>query len=292
MLDKIKIAFLSSINQVVMFTGRVEAPTEKYNITSNVHDAIIGMYLGKPGIIAAPDGSEFLLELSLLPASREAKQKALDEAQARINQLNQLVGPEPTPCSKEWAEAAWALALAPSDKALFVRIAQARKRGQRVTYQYSRPDQFRVMLSAPPKRSKAATPLIPEEAYDAAPRPVHFNDEVATQQQVGERVMDQVVQWQGGVRSAVTGDGELKPAPVVERVPVVIVYLRGEDNCRVIERSTWDEWIAASTSGESDWREKGIRCFCYIYDILRTEVTAVDFDQTYTRQELENLADL
>jgi hypothetical protein len=148
-LAKAKLSFLTAFKQVFLFTGPAESPTEKYNITPQVHEALIGMYLATPGIIVAPDGSEFVLELLLAPAAREAKQRLLDDAQAKVKENNRLIGPEPVEGSEAWQKAAWALALTDTDKALFERIGKARLAGSRIVVRATRPDEIKVLISKP-----------------------------------------------------------------------------------------------------------------------------------------------
>jgi hypothetical protein len=249
MLDKIKFSFLSAVNRAFMFTGRTEAPTEKFDITANVHDIIIGMYLKKPGIITSPDGSEFLLELSLLPASREAKQKAINDAQALINSNNRLDEPEPPKGSKEWLETAWARNLSASDKALFERIAKVRANGQRVTFQYSNPTQFKVLISPAPKKAK----------------PVKAAEVVAAPQQA--------------------------PA-AVERIAVVVVTIpESNSETFIIERSEWNHFATAHAQDGRTWDEDAKAGFCAEYNISPDDISNIDYEQTRTREELDNLPD-
>jgi hypothetical protein len=72
---------------------------------------------------------------------------------------------------------------------------------------------------------------------------------------------------------------------------VVVTLPKSKSGTAVIERKEWDIWANTSALQTDDWKEKAIHAFCFINNILRDEVTDVDFTQTRTREELDNLPD-
>ena len=149
----LRFSFSEAFQKAYVYTVPIEKGSPKLDITANLYEMVVGLFFKKPGVITAPDGSDFLVTLELLPASAEAKKAAILHAQQyqhKRNVLDALPGVgEALPPGPDWASG-----LTADDELLFQRIAAARANGTRITFRAASPNEFRILLTPAPRGPK------------------------------------------------------------------------------------------------------------------------------------------